>query len=122
MKSDFLANMSHEIWTPMNGVLGMTGLLLDTALESEQRKFAEIVRESGEALLTIVNDILDISKLEAGKLELESIDFDLVNTVESATALMAGKARERGIDLGTSIGPTAQGVYRGDPTRLRQVL
>ncbi|NIK88419.1 signal transduction histidine kinase/DNA-binding response OmpR family regulator [Rhizomicrobium palustre] len=121
-KSEFLANMSHEVRTPMNGVLGMSELLLNTPLNPEQRRFAEIIHESGEALLTVVNDILDLSKLEAGKLEIDNSEFDLLPIVERTVAVMSGKAREKNLDLIVFVEPHARGCYMGDPLRIRQVL
>src|SRR5947208_4113861 len=114
--------MTHEMRTPMNGVIRMTGLLLDTNLTPEQHEYAESVRTSGEALLGIINDILDLSKIEASRLNLEMTDCDVRRTVEEAVDLFAVQARAKGLELLSLVYRDVPPVLRGDPGRLRQVL
>lgn len=121
-KAAFLATISHELRTPMNGVIGMTSLLLDTALAPEQRSYADTIRQCGEVLLQLINDVLECSKIEAGKLELETIDFNLRATVDDVLKQFAERAESKGLELTGLIHAAVPTGLRGDPGRLRQVL
>ena len=121
-EAEFLANMSHEVRTPLNAIVGMSSLLMDTGLDGEQRDFANTIQTSADLLLDIVNDILDFSKMEAGKLTIEQVDFDLALVMEETADLLAERAHSKGLELVSWIAPDVPRLLMGDPGRIRQVL